>query len=62
MATQCLITLVVLNWMAWRSGWYNSEFALVSIYIVKEILQAIFKHQIEANGSDKPEVKEDEKS
>lgn len=54
LALACLVTLLILNGMAWKSGWYNSEFALVSVYIVKEILQALFKHQIEANGSDLP--------
>lgn len=45
LATECLVCLLLLNVMAWKSGFYNSEFALVSVYIVKEILQSIFQHQ-----------------
>ena len=52
MATECLIALLALNWMAWKSGWYNAEFALVSVYICKDILLAIFNHQGESNGKD----------
>lgn len=49
LATECLVSLLILNFMAWKSGWYNSEFALVSVYILKEILQSIFSHQLKGD-------------
>lgn len=50
----CLITLTGINIMAVYTGFFNEAFALVSVYLIKDILVAVFGHQTKTEEN-KPE-------
>lgn len=41
----CFLTLIAVNVMAVKSGYFDTSFALVTIVICKDILLGILKHQ-----------------
>ena len=52
----CLITLCIIDAMSMRAGYFNVEFASLSIFVLREIIGNVFNHQ---RKSDVP--KEEEK-
>lgn len=45
----CLMTLVIIDGMAMYSGYFNVEFASLSIFVLREMIGAVFGHQLKAD-------------
>lgn len=45
----CLMTLVVIDGMAMYAGYFNVEFASLSIFVLREMIGAVFGHQLKAD-------------
>lgn len=47
----CLGTLMTIDFMAMKSGYFNVEFASLSIFVLREIIGNVFGHQLKADVS-----------
>lgn len=45
----CLLTLIVIDVLAMRSGYFNVEFASMSLLVLREMIAASLSHQIKAD-------------
>lgn len=41
----CFATLIVVNFMAFKAGFFNTEFAVITVYLCRDILLGILTHQ-----------------
>lgn len=46
----CLSALLYINCLAWFAGFFNTEFALVSVYLVRDIMLGVTNHQKTADA------------
>lgn len=47
----CLLTLITIDFMAMKSGYFNVEFASLSIFVLREIIGNVFGHQAKADAA-----------
>ncbi len=47
----CLTALTGINLMAVKTGFFDEAFALVSVYLIKDILVAVFGHQSKSDAA-----------
>lgn len=45
----CLLTLLGIDAMAMKSGYFNVEFASLSIFVLREMIGNVFNHQNKAD-------------
>lgn len=52
----CTVGLVSVNILAWVAGYFSTEFALVSVYIFRDMMKDCLGHQetSDKSGSPKP--------
>jgi len=41
----CVSGLLTINLLAWKAGFFNTEFALVSVYIFRDMMKDALDHQ-----------------
>ena len=41
----CLVTLIIINMICMRAGYYSSEFAAMSFLVLREMIAASLNHQ-----------------
>lgn len=58
----CLLTLTGINLMAVKTGFFNEAFALVSVYIIKDILTSVFMHQIKSDHQEAKDTLNDKEA
>lgn len=46
----CLCALLYINCLSWFAGFFNTEFALVSVYLVRDIMIGVTTHQKTADA------------
>lgn len=47
----CLGTLIMIDFMAMKSGYFNVEFASLSIFVLREIISNVFGHQAKTDAN-----------